>query len=124
MAEKVATAWPALRLARKNGLGVAVVVARVQQREHVLLRRVPTLDLVVATPISLVGVVGLAIAELVELARELLALLNGHWVAGLVWPLHLQRVARWVRSMNGRRIGVLDHHQLVAVPHNFEARLE
>jgi hypothetical protein len=90
----------------------------------VLLRRVPTLDLVEATPISLVGVVGLAIAELVELARELLALLNGHWVAGLVWPLHLQRVARWVRSMNGRRIGVLDHHQLVAVPHNFEARLE
>jgi hypothetical protein len=70
LAEKVATAWPALRLARKDGLGATEVVARVQLLEHMLLRRVPTLDLVEVAPVGLVGVVGLMEAELGELAAR------------------------------------------------------
>jgi hypothetical protein len=45
----------------------------VQQPEHALLGRIPTLDLVVPPPVSLVGVVGLPVAELGEFARELLS---------------------------------------------------
>jgi len=109
----MAWAWPRSLLACSSG-------------NTVLLRRVPTLDLVEATPISLVGVVGLAIAELVELARELLAVLGGHreleWRGRFIFG----EFARfWPGgSMNGRGIGILEYHQLAVVHHNLEARLD
>jgi hypothetical protein len=54
LTQKVSTARPALHLARKDGLGATEVIDRVQQLEPVLLGRVPTLDLVIATPVGLV----------------------------------------------------------------------
>jgi hypothetical protein len=92
LTQKVSTARPALHLARKDGLGATEVIARVQQLEPVLLSRVPTLDLVVATPVGLVRVVGLAIAELRELGGERVQILDRHRVAGLARPLHLERL--------------------------------
>jgi hypothetical protein len=44
--------------------------------DDMLLAGVPPLDLVEAAPIGLVGVVGLAVAELGELAGELLGVLE------------------------------------------------
>jgi len=65
LTQGIAAARPTVRLARKDRLGSAEVVACVQELEDVLRGRVPLLDLVLATPIGLVGVIGLAIAELV-----------------------------------------------------------
>jgi hypothetical protein len=77
LTQGIAASWSTLRLARKDRLASAEVVARVQQLEHVLLGRVPTLDLVVITPVGLVRIVGLAIAELRELGGERFHVLIG-----------------------------------------------
>jgi hypothetical protein len=101
LAEKVATAWPALRLARRDGLGATEVVARMQHLENALLGRVPTLDLVLATPIGLVRVIGLAIAELRELCGERFHVCDRHRAAG--FPLLRTMSSRAGRQRQRRR---------------------
>src|SRR5262245_48461452 len=54
----------------------------------VQLARVPLLDLVEVAPVGFVRVAGLAIAELGQLAGEVLALLGRHRIAGLARLLH------------------------------------
>jgi hypothetical protein len=56
--------------------------------DDMLLAGVPPLDLVEAAPVGLVGVVGLAVAELGELAGELLGVLERHRVAEASRLLH------------------------------------
>ena len=57
------------RLDGEDRLGPRQVVAGVRQRPDVHLGRVPLLDFVEAAPVGVVRVVGLAVAELLELAR-------------------------------------------------------
>src|ERR1700744_2656224 len=97
LAQGVAAAWPARLRSGKDFPGPGKIIACVQQLENMLLGCIPSLNLVVVAPVGLVRIIGLAIAEVVKFARELLALLNGHRVTGLVWPLHLQRVVHCAR---------------------------
>jgi hypothetical protein len=95
----VARPRPALLLDREDLAGPAEVVAGMHQRLDVQLVDGPLLDLVVVAAVRLVRFVGLAIAELAQLASKFLALFGRHRTGRLApWTAPLIRRLRPVEE--------------------------